>query len=87
MDILTGIRLIRENTFQTTREVLRLAEDEIEHDRAAIIRAYYLAARLYPFANSADRLDAPDIIELKRQLDELRELSNKYAAEEGGSVD
>lgn len=47
MDVLVAVRLIRENTFQTTREVLKMTEDELESNRDTILRAYELAQRLW----------------------------------------
>lgn len=93
MDILTGIRLIRENTFQTTREILRLAEDEIERNRAAIVEAYDLASVLWRLwyvgvgddpeftgLNKAER-------ELKNRLEQLHELAMSYAEDQNGLVE
>ena len=79
MDVLTGLRLIRENSFQTTREVLQEAEDTIQELRDISVEALQLANQLWyavPDPEDANGKDVQDLVlkhitELTQRLEKV----------------
>lgn len=80
MDVIKGIRLIRENSFQTTREVLVEAEQTIEDLRSLAQEILDLAFQIYvmlPVLDAQDDLTkgaiGEQLAELQKRLEEHTE--------------